>query len=41
LLGDAQHGGRRVGDRLRIGDRCQFENPNPVGELIDQSGRDF
>ena len=37
LLGDAQHGGHRVGHRRRIGDRCQFENPNPVGELIDQS----
>ena len=37
LLGDAQHRRHRIGHRRRIGDRGQFENPDPVGEFIDQT----
>ena len=41
LLGDAQHRRHRVGHRRRIGDRSQFEKPDPVGEFIGQPRRDL
>ena len=41
LLCDAQHGRHRVGHRRRIGDGGQFENPDPVGEFLDQMRRDL
>ena len=41
LLGDAQHRRHRVGHRRRIGDRSQFEKPDPVGKFIGQPRRDL
>ena len=40
-MGDAQHRRDRVGHRYRIGDRGQFEKPDPVGELVGETRCDF
>ena len=41
LLAHGQHRGARLRDDRRIGDRAIFHQPDAVGELVHQVGRDL